>query len=103
MTLPQSRAEQLQAFITEIDALRDAMRERRARSPYPWDPTPVAEFNALLDRARAVLPEPPVDLPEPLPEPGPSGQHLWRTPTDDALQALENLRAAIATALKAGC
>ena len=98
--MPQPAAEQLQDLLAEAEALREALIERRSRSPYPWDPAPIADYNALLARARAALPEAPVDLPEPL-EPPAGGQRLWRTPTDDALQAIENLRAALTTALKA--
>lgn len=87
---------QLRALLTELDALRETLEARRASSPYPWDPAPIDEFNSLLERARAVLPAGPVALPPPLVEP-PSGQRLWRTPTDDALQALERLRAVIAS------
>ena len=93
-------AVQLQSLLAEIEALHDALVERRGRTPYPWDPSPIDDYNALLERARAALPEAPVALPEPL-EPPATGQRLWRTPTDDALQALENLRASLTTALKA--
>ena len=94
-----SEAEQLRELMREAEALRDALRARRESSPYPWDPTPITDYNRLLERARTLLPAPPVELPEPrLPS---SGRPLWRTPTDEALEAVENLRAAIATALEA--
>ena len=93
-------AEKLRELLAEADAFRASLVERRQSSPYPWDPTPIEQYNALLERARAHLPGAPVDLPEPLTPPQ-SGQRLWRTPTDDALQAVERLRASLATALEA--
>jgi hypothetical protein len=96
----QPTAEQLRELLAETGRLRDALLERRRTSPYPWDATPIGEYNALLERARAHLPSAPVELPEPLTPPA-SGQRLWRTPTDDALQAVERLQAAIVTALEA--
>ena len=92
-------AEALRAALGQIDSLRDALVEQRRASPYPWDPSPIAEFNALLERVRTLLPGAPVRLPPPLTTP--STGRLWRTPTEDALDALEALQAAIATALKA--
>jgi hypothetical protein len=70
---------------------------RRRESAYPWDPEPIEEVNRLLGRVRVVLPSAPADLPVP-PTEARSGRSLWRTPTDDALDALENLRAAVLTA-----
>jgi hypothetical protein len=96
----QPTAEQLRELLAEAERLRDALVERRRTSPYPWDAAPIGEYNTLLERARAHLPGPPVELPEPL-KPPVSGQRLWRTPTDDALQAIERLQAAITTALEA--
>lgn len=97
---PHPTAAQLRELLVETEQLRDALLERRQTSPYPWDAAPIGEYNALLERARAQLPGAPVDLPEPLTPPA-SGQRLWRTPTDDALQSVERLRAAIVTALEA--
>ena len=98
--MPSRSTDRLRSLLGEVDALRESLRERRRSTPYPWDPEPIAEYNRLLERARAVLPSAPVDLPTPPADPAP-GRRLWRTPTDDALEALESLRAAIATALEA--
>ena len=95
----ESVAERLQALIGEVDALREGLLERRRSTHQPWDPAPLEACNQLLARARAVLPAS-IHLPTLSNEP-PLGQRLWRTPTDDALAALENLRAAVATALEA--
>ena len=89
-----------QALLGDLDALRKSLEERRGRSPYPWDPEPIDRYNRLLERARIVLQGGSVALPEPLAAPA-SGERLWRTPTDDALQALEQLRAAISSGIQA--
>ena len=84
-------------LLEAIDALRETLLQRRRESPYPWDTRPVEEYNRLLERARVALPSAAARLPT-VPATVPSGQQLWRTPTDDVLDALENLRAAILTA-----
>lgn len=95
----RATSEQLRGLLAEIDALRETLRERRQTSAYPWDPSPLEAYHHLRERARAFLPEAPVH--PPTPDQPLTGGRLWRTPTDDALQALEELRAAIATAIKA--
>jgi hypothetical protein len=99
MSGTETKGERLRGLLGEIEDLLEALRRRRAESPYPWDAAPIGEANALLERARAVLPGEPVDIPEPLVV-HPAGEQLWRTPTDEALQLLETLQAAITTALE---
>jgi hypothetical protein len=93
-------ADQLRALLDQIERLRAELLERRGHTPYPWDPAPLETYSQLLAQARVLLPDPPLDLPE-LPTEPPSGQALWRTPTDEALEALESLQAAVNTAIKA--
>ena len=95
----ESTGEQLRGLLKDVDALREALLERRRSTHQPWDPAPLDACNQLLARARALLPAS-IHLPTLSNEP-PLGQRLWRTPTDDSLAALENLRAAVATALEA--
>lgn len=90
-----SWSDEAAGLLKDVEAFRDALLQRRRESPYPWDPAPLVEYNQLLERARAALPT--AGLPS-VPGTAPSGQRLWRTPTDDALDAVENLRAAILTA-----
>lgn len=90
-----SWSDEAAGLLQELDALRDDLRRRRRESPYPWDPSPLDEYTRLLERARAALPA--AKLPA-IPSTVPSGQRLWRTPTDEALDGLENLRAAVLTA-----
>jgi hypothetical protein len=92
-----SWSDEAAGLLEAIDALREELLRRRRESPYPWDTSPVEEYNRLLERARAMLPAVAAKLPT-VTETAPSGQKLWRTPTDDVLDALENLRAAIVTA-----
>ena len=92
-----SWSDETAALLKEVEVFRDDLLRRRRESPYPWDPAPLDEYNRLLERVRATLPA--VGLPLPtIASTAPSGQRLWRTPTDDALDAVENLRAAILTA-----
>ena len=92
-----SWSDEAAGLLEAIEALRETLLQRRRESPYPWDTSPVEEYNRLLERARAALPSAAAKLPT-VATTVPSGQRLWRTPTDDVLDALENLRAAILTA-----
>jgi hypothetical protein len=91
-----SWSDEVAGLLKEIEAQRDDLLRRRRESPYPWDTGPIDEYNRLLDRARAALPAIAAKLPG-IPATVPSGMRLWRTPTDDALDAIENLRAALIT------
>ena len=93
-------ADQLLALLDQIQRFRAELLERRGRTSYPWDPAPLETYRQLAAEVRMRLPGLPLDLPEPASEP-PSGQSLWRTPTDDVLEALDGLQAAVNTALKA--
>lgn len=96
----ESTADQLRSLLTDVEALRDSLQERRRSTQYPWDPAPIEDYQRLHARARGLLP-PGARLPEPAASPTQAGQRLWRTPTDETLDGLESLRAAIATALEA--
>lgn len=84
-------------LLAEIDALRERLLAGRRESTYPWDAAPYEAYNALVERVRTVLPSVKPRLTA-LPGPAPAGARLWRTPADDALDAIEDLRAAIVIA-----